>query len=54
VKVYLKAALAGGVYPRITTHFAVDAFASGHCDPRCFDLSRLYKRICIGKAPGPP
>ena len=45
VKLYLRAALAAGAFPRITTHFAVDAFVQGHCDPRCFNLSRLYNMI---------
>jgi hypothetical protein len=42
---YLRAALTAGAFPKITTHFAVDAFTQGHCDPRCFDLDRLYGMI---------
>jgi hypothetical protein len=45
VSLYLRAALIAGVFPEITTHFAVDANVQGHCDPRCFDLTRLYKMI---------
>jgi Domain of unknown function (DUF4157) len=42
---YLRATLQAGKFPEITTHFSVDAFKQGHCDPRCFDLGRLYKLI---------
>lgn len=43
---YLRAALAAGKYPQITTHFALDTFdPGGHCDPRCFNLTRLYSSI---------
>ncbi|MGH9826574.1 MAG: hypothetical protein ACREDR_25375 [Blastocatellia bacterium] len=42
---YLRAANVAGQFPAITTHFAVDAFISGHCDPRCFDLDHLYGNI---------
>ena len=44
---YLRAALIAGKFPRITTHFAVDAFIGGHCDPRCFDLTGLYQNIAV-------
>jgi hypothetical protein len=44
---YLRAALTAGSFPEITTHFVVDAFEKGHCDPRCFDLDNLYKQIAI-------
>jgi uncharacterized protein DUF4157 len=47
VKLYLQAALAAGRFPKITTHFVVDAFEKGHCDPRCFDLTRLYHDIAV-------
>jgi hypothetical protein len=43
--VYLKAALEARVFPTITTHFLVDKVAGDHCDPRCFDLGRLYADI---------
>jgi hypothetical protein len=43
--VYLRAALAAGRFPEVTTHFVVDAFERGHCDPRCFDLQHLYDTI---------
>jgi hypothetical protein len=43
---YLRAALASGKFPQTTTHFALDTFApDAHCDPRCFNLSRLYNSI---------
>jgi hypothetical protein len=45
VALYLRAARAAGKFPTITTHFAVDAFLQGHCDPRCFNLWELYGRI---------
>jgi hypothetical protein len=43
--VYLQAALTAGVYPETATHFQLDAAFRGHCDPRCFDLDRLYRSI---------
>ncbi len=43
--VYLRAALIAGRFPEVTTHFVVDAFERGHCDPRCFDLQKLYDTI---------
>jgi hypothetical protein len=45
VLMYVRAAIAAGVWPVITTHFVEDAFTTGHCDPRCFDLQRLYDEI---------
>jgi hypothetical protein len=43
---YARATLMAGVYPKITTHFALDArLPEAHCDPRCFDLTRLYHAI---------
>jgi hypothetical protein len=45
VLMYLRAALQAGRWPEVTTHFVVDAFAGGHCDPRCFDLTRFYATI---------
>lgn len=43
---YFRAALMAGSYPKITTHFALDArLPESHCDPRCFDLTRLYHAI---------
>lgn len=42
---YLRAAHIAGRFPAITTHFVEDAFIQGHCDPRCFDLGRLYREI---------
>jgi hypothetical protein len=43
--VYLKAALEARIFPAITTHFLVDKVAGDHCDPRCFDLTRLYADV---------
>jgi hypothetical protein len=42
---YLRAAHIAGRFPDVTTHFVEDAFIQGHCDPRCFDLGRLYREI---------
>jgi len=41
---YLRAALAVGHYPEITTHFLIAA-GKGRTDPRCFELGRLYATI---------
>jgi hypothetical protein len=52
---YLRAALSAGKYPQTTTHFALDTFDSGgHCDPRCFNLTKLYNSIAttMGHAQG--
>jgi hypothetical protein len=45
VALYLRAALVAGIFPEITTHFVEDAFIQGHCDPRCFDMGKLYSLI---------
>jgi len=50
--VYLRAALEARVFPKITTHFDRDKQAGDHCDPRCFDVGKLY--ALIGKALGHP
>ena len=42
---YLRAARIAGRFPSITTHFAMDAFVQGHCDPRCFDIKNLNGKI---------
>ncbi|MEQ1903081.1 MAG: DUF4157 domain-containing protein [Pirellulaceae bacterium] len=42
---YLRAAQTAGVFPEVTTHFVIDSFDQGHCDPRCFDLQKLYDTI---------
>lgn len=52
VKLYLRAALLAGRFPEITTHFQVDAFEKGHCDPRCFDLQKLYNSIAMALGHG--
>ncbi len=52
---YLRAALAAGNFPQMTTHFALDTFdPEGHCDPRCFNLNKLYNSIAsvMGHAQG--
>jgi hypothetical protein len=42
---YLRAALAAGKFPQMTTHFALDTFSpDAHCDPRCFNLTKLYQK----------
>jgi hypothetical protein len=43
---YLRSALAAGKFPQVTTHFLLDTFDNeGHCDPRCFNVTKLYKSI---------
>jgi hypothetical protein len=52
---YLRAALAAGKFPQATTHFALDVFdPEAHCDPRCFNLTKLYSSIAtvMGHARG--
>jgi hypothetical protein len=52
---YLRAALAAGKFPQMTTHFALDTFSSdAHCDPRCFNLTKLYQKSAavLGHASG--
>jgi hypothetical protein len=52
---YLRAALAAGKFPQMTTHFALDSFSSdAHCDPRCFNLTKLYQKSAavLGHAAG--
>jgi hypothetical protein len=52
---YLRAALASGKFPQATTHFALDTFdPEAHCDPRCFNLTKLYNSIAsvMGHARG--
>jgi hypothetical protein len=52
---YLRATLAAGKFPQLTTHFALDTFdPEGHCDPRCFNLNKLYNSIAatMGHAQG--
>ncbi len=55
LSLYLRAALAAGKFPQLTTHFALDTFdPKGHCDPRCFNLNKLYNSIAstMGHAQG--
>ncbi len=52
---YLRAALSAGKFPQMTTHFALDTFdPEAHCDPRCFNLTKLYGSIAsvMGHARG--
>jgi hypothetical protein len=52
---YLRAALTAGKFPQMTTHFALDTFdPEAHCDPRCFNLTKLYNSIALvmGHTPG--
>lgn len=42
---YLRAALKTRVFPFITTHKVIDREHGDHCDPRCFNLGRLYNDI---------
>ena len=46
LSLYLRATLAAGKFPQTTTHFALDTFdPEAHCDPRCFNLNKLYDSI---------
>jgi hypothetical protein len=43
---YLRSALLAGKYPETTTHFALDTFdPDAHCDPRCFNLNKMYSSV---------
>jgi hypothetical protein len=43
---YLRSAAIAGKYPEITTHYALDTFAAdAHCDPRCFNVNKVYTSI---------
>jgi hypothetical protein len=45
---YLRAALIAGKYPEATTHFALDhGLPDSHCDPRCFNMNKLYRSISV-------
>ncbi|NJK48572.1 hypothetical protein HC931_10650 [Candidatus Gracilibacteria bacterium] len=48
---YLQSALIAGQFPEITTHYWVDQGKFGkigtHCDPRGFNLTRLYQEISL-------
>jgi hypothetical protein len=44
-QLYLRAALQAGAFPEVTTHFWIDKGIGDHCDPRCFNLGRLYDEI---------
>lgn len=52
ILLYFRSCLAAGRFPGITTHFVVDSFKRGHCDPRCFDLGFLYKAIALNLGHG--
>jgi hypothetical protein len=46
--IYLRSTLAAGKFPQLTTHFILDTFdPEGHCDPRCFNLNKLYNSISL-------
>lgn len=52
---YLRAVVGAGKFPQLTTHFALDTFdPQAHCDPRCFNLTKLYSSIAavMGHAQG--
>jgi hypothetical protein len=43
---YLRATFLAGKYPETTTHFALDkGLPDGHCDPRCFNVNKLYTSV---------
>jgi hypothetical protein len=45
---YLRATLIAGKYPEATTHFALDhGLPDSHCDPRCFNMNKLYRSIAM-------
>ncbi len=45
---YLRAALIAGKYPEVTTHFVLDhGLPDSHCDPRCFNMNKLYRSIAV-------
>jgi hypothetical protein len=45
---YLRATLIAGKYPEATTHFALDhGLPDSHCDPRCFNMNKLYRSIAV-------
>ncbi|WP_373542004.1 hypothetical protein [Chamaesiphon sp.] len=55
LSLYLRSTLAAGKFPQLTTHFILDTFdPEGHCDPRCFNLNKLYNTIAstMGHAQG--
>jgi hypothetical protein len=54
MQLYLRAALEARFFPEITTHFLLDKGIGNHCDPRCFNLNRLYEeiRVAMGHGPG--
>ena len=51
-QLYLRAAFISGTFPEVTTHFAVDRYVGGHCDPRCFDIGHLYDLIAASLGHG--
>jgi hypothetical protein len=43
---YLRATFLAGKFPETTTHFALDhGLPDGHCDPRCFNVNKMYRSI---------
>jgi hypothetical protein len=52
---YLRATFLAGKYPQTTTHFILDnGLPDGHCDPRCFNVNKMYQSISnvLGHPPG--
>jgi hypothetical protein len=44
-QLYLRAAMEASFFPEVTTHKLVDRGVGDHCDPRCFNLGKLYEMI---------
>jgi hypothetical protein len=45
---YLRAAFLAGKFPETTTHYALDhGLPDGHCDPRCFNVNKMYKSVSM-------
>jgi hypothetical protein len=46
IAAYFRAALMANKFPETTTHFKLDAgLPEAHCDPRCFNVGRMYNSI---------
>jgi hypothetical protein len=43
---YLRATFLADKFPETTTHFILDhGLPDGHCDPRCFNVNKMYRSI---------
>jgi hypothetical protein len=43
---YLRASFLAGKFAETTTHFVLDhGLPEGHCDPRCFNVDKMYRSI---------